>query len=171
MPKEIVKELKVVGWPIVLEKTELLEAQKHFGGTVGSRGDASEALGWLCLYHQDANASWILWLESSEIDGPTIGGFQWQVLPRNAKVDRRCQSTNGKQSGVELPGSLRLGMTETEVTNLLGAPSAHLRDKVIYCHEHNLTIDSEPYTLFNDVVVTYRKGTVSAIAVTHTTSS
>jgi hypothetical protein len=42
---------------------------------------------------------------------------------------------------------------------------------VIYVHEHDLTIHSEPYTVSNDVIITYRGGRIWAIEVTHSTVS
>ncbi len=171
-PKEIITDLKVGGWPIVLETTELLSAQKRLGGTVGYRGDASEALAWICLYRLDENAAWVLWLYSGEIDGPAIGGFQWQRLENGAKMDRRCKALNAKMGTVELlPSPLHLGMTEAEVEGILGKPTRKYHDSVLYDHEHNLTIRKEPYTLDNDVLIVYKDGKVWAISANHTTSS
>ena len=119
VPKEMIGGLNVASWPIVLEETELIAAQKHFGGTIGSRGDASEAIAWLCLYRHDKGASWVLWLESSEIDGPTIGGFQWQELDNHSEMDERCQPLKGNNASLSLPLALRLGMRETDVVAAL----------------------------------------------------
>jgi hypothetical protein len=171
VPKEIVKEIKVGGWSITLEETELLAAQRHFGGTIGNRGDASEALGWLCLYRRDRSSSWVLWLESGEIDGPTIGSFTWQRLPSGTTIDRRCRLLAGTNATVVLPGSLRLGMTEKEVLSRLGESSARSGNTAIYVHEHDLTISNRPYTLENCVVINFRNGTVWAIDGIHVTTS
>jgi hypothetical protein len=167
----MINGLKVSGWPIVLEKTGLIEAQKHFGGTVGSRGDASEALGWLCLYRRDRDASWVLWLESSEIDGPAVGSFRWQQLSVNSKMDRRCQRLSEEDATPSLPLPLQLGMKEADVVARLGKPSGHNGDTTIYAHEHGLIIHSEPYTLSNDVLIVYRNGRIWAIEAVHTTIS
>lgn len=172
VPGEMIKSLRMGDWPIVLETTELLTAQEHFGGTVGHRGDAGEALAWICLYRLDDSAPWVLWLESSEIDGPTIGGFQWQSLEKGAKIDRRCKALDEKMGTVELlPNPLHLGMTEAEVERVLGKPTTKYRDSVLYFHEHDLTIRKEPYTLDNDVLIVYKNGRVWAIAANRTTSS
>ncbi len=50
-----------------LEETPLKEVQKGLGGTIGSRGDASEALRWLCFHGSDAKGRWALWLESNTL--------------------------------------------------------------------------------------------------------
>jgi hypothetical protein len=171
IPKEMIGGLKVEGWPIVLEHTELREAQKHFGGSIGSRGDAGEALGWLCLYKRDPDVSWVLWLESSEIDGPAIGSFRWERLTVDSPMDERCQRLSGRDASVDLPNSLRLGIRESEVVERLGQPSAHIGGVAIYMHEHNLKIDSTPYTLSNEVGIGYRDGKVWVIDVEHTTVS
>jgi hypothetical protein len=163
--------LNIAGWPIVLEETELIAARKHFRGTIGSRGDAGEALAWLCLYRHDEGASWVLWLESFEIDGPTIGGFRWQQLGVNSKMDERCQPLRGNDASLSLPLALRLGMKEARVVAALGQPSMRSGDTVIYVHEHDRTIRSEPYTVSNDVIITYRAGRIWAVEVTRSTVS
>jgi hypothetical protein len=171
VPKEMIGGLSIAGWPIVLEDTELIATRKHFGGTLGSRGDAGEALAWLCLYRRDKGASWVLWLESFEIDGPTIGGFRWQQLDNNSKMDERCQPLRGNDSSLNLPLALCLGMKEADVVATLGQPSKRSGNTVIYVHEHDLTIRSEPYTVSNDVIITYRAGRIWAVEVTHSTVS
>jgi hypothetical protein len=167
----MIRGLNVAGWPIVLEETELIAAQKHFGGAIGGRGDAGEALAWLCLYWHDKRASWVLWLESFEINGPTIGGFRWQQLSANSKMDERCQPLRGDNASFSLPRALRLGMKEVAVVAMLGQPSLRNGDMVIYAHEHDLTIRSEPYTMSNDIIITYRVGRIWAIEVLHSTVS
>ena len=171
VPNEMAPGIKIGGWPVTLEKTELLAAQRHFGGAIGDRGDASEALGWLCLYRQDRSSSWVLWLESAEINGPTIGSFTWQRLPSGATIDRRCRHLAGQDATVDLPNSIRLGMTEKEVLSRLGKPSARSGNTAIYAHEHDLRISSNPYTLQNCVVFTFRNGTVWAIDAARATTS
>src|ERR1017187_8589414 len=74
VPKEMIGRLQVGKMPIILEETKLESAKNHFEGTIGYRGDAGEARGWLCLYGTGANGPWILWLNSYEINGATIGG-------------------------------------------------------------------------------------------------
>ena len=169
--REMVGSLNIAGFPINLEETELVTTQKHFGGEIGNRGDAGDALGWLCLYRRDQGTSWVLWLESSEIDGPTIGGFRWQKLDPNSKMDKRCQSLEESNASFSLPLALRLGMKEAEVRSTLGQPSARSGEMAIYEHEHNVTIGSEPYEVSNIVIITYHCGRVWAINVTHSTVS
>jgi hypothetical protein len=170
-PREMARSLAVDGWPIVLEQTKLESAQRHFGGTIGSRGDASEALGWLCLYRLDKDASWVLWLESSEIDGPSIGGFRLQQLGADARFDRGCRQLRGEHASVILPMGLHLGMSEADVVAKLGKPSGRRSDTAIYVHEHDLTVHHEPYTLSNDLLIVYRNGRIWAIQADHTTVS
>jgi hypothetical protein len=169
--KEIIKGLRIDGWPVTLEKTKLAQAQKQFGAVVGSRGDASEALAWICLQGIDDQGTWVMWLYSGEINGPAIGGFQWQRISPDMQLDRRCRLLDRQQGRVELPIHLTLGMSEAEVVARLGRPSGTFRNLAIYSHEHNLTIDNEPYTVENDVLIEYGDGKVSTIAVNHTTSN
>lgn len=171
VPKEMITRLNVVGWPIELEETELERARKHFGLVIGSSGDASEALSWICFQGSDEGGAWALWLYSSEIDGAEIGGFQWQRIPSNLRVDRRCKSLDTQQGTVELPIRLHLGVTEPEVVAELGLPSGRHRHSVVYFHEHNLTLHELPYTAGNDVLITYDNGRVAMIAVNYTVAS
>lgn len=113
----------------------------------------------------------MLWLESFEIDGPTIGGFQWQQLPADSKMDERCQPLRGDDASLRMPLALRLGMKEADVVAALGQPSKRNGNTVIYVHEHDRTIRAEPYTVSNDVIITYRAGRIWAVEVTHSTVS
>lgn len=167
---EIIAELKIAGWSVTLEKTELAQAQKHFEAVIGSRGDASEALGWVCLQGKDEQGLWALWLYSGEIDGPMIGGFQWQRISSDVQLDHRCKAISPAQR-VELPIRLSLGMSEAKVVSNLGQPSGTYRNLAIYSHEHDLTIDNELYTVENDLFITYRNGRVDIVAANHTTSN
>jgi hypothetical protein len=171
IPKEIITRLTVAGWPIELEETELERARMHFGLVVGSRGDASEALSWVCFQGSDEGGPWAIWLTSGEIDGAAIGGFQWQRISPNFRVDRRCKSLDAQQGAVELPIRLHLGMAESEVIAALGPPSGRHHHSAIYYHEHNLTLHNLPYTADNDVLITYDAGKVAMIAVNYTVAS
>jgi hypothetical protein len=171
VPKVMIGSLRVAGLPIVLEKTNLEDAHKHFGGTIGSQGDASESLGWICLDGRDKEGAWILWLFSGEIDGPAIGGFEWRHLSTSEKPDHRCSHLPKNSIGIELPIVLHLGMTEAEVRTLLGSPTAAREMTLFYCHEHQTVIRKEDYTVSNNVAIVFRKGAVWAIEVTKTTSN
>lgn len=84
VPKEMIASLRLSGVTITLEGESELEAlPARFGGEIGSQGDAADSLGWLCLHGSDAVGPWVLWLESGEIDGPYVGGFQWRRVARS----------------------------------------------------------------------------------------
>jgi hypothetical protein len=168
--KDLISEITVAGWPIKLEETGLAEAKKHFGGVIGSSGDAAETLAWLCLRGNDGAGQWVLWLYSGEINGPAIGGFQWQRVSPDLRLDSRCKYLATRNGPVELPVHLHLDMTEEEVDAEIGPPSRRYRDSAIYSYERSLTLHNEPYTLRDDVLITYRGGRVSVIAANHLTS-
>jgi hypothetical protein len=171
IPDEMVTSLRVAGWPIVLEETDLKAAQRKFGGRIGTRGDAGDAEEWLCLYQQSGTDGWVLWLTSGEIDGGRIGGFIWRSIGQDKAVDTRCVSVEANRGTVELPISLRPGMTEAQAESILGMPSAKLGDTSTYEHEHKVTIRHEPYTAMNTVGVVYRNGLVWGIAVDKSTTN
>jgi hypothetical protein len=171
IPKEIIGSLRVANLPIVLEKTNLEDVKKRFGGTIGNRGDGGESLGWLCLYGSDKGGPWILWLTSGEIDGPTIGGFQWRRLSTRETPDRRCSQIPDDKGGVALPIALHLGMAEAEVQAILGRPTVMRGKTFFFCHEHQTVIRKEAFTVSNDVAIVFRDGGASAIEVAQTTGN
>jgi len=171
VPKEMITKLTVSGWPIELEETELERTRKHFGLAVGARGDASEGLEWVCFQGSDEGGPWSLWLTSGEIDGGTIGGFQWQRVSPGFQVDSRCESLGTQKGVVKLPIRLDLGMAESEVIAKLGPPSGRHHHSAVYSHEHNLTLHNLPYTADNDLLITYDNGRVAMIAVVYTVAN
>ncbi|MGD0903448.1 MAG: hypothetical protein ABR924_10960, partial [Terracidiphilus sp.] len=53
VPREMIGKLRIASFPVILEKTELEAAHKHFGGTIGYRGDGGDSESWLCLQGSD----------------------------------------------------------------------------------------------------------------------
>ena len=171
VPKEIIGVLRVADFPVILEQTELEDAQRHFGGTIGSRGDGGDSEAWLCLHGSDANGPWIFWLTSGELDGPAIMGFQWRRLSLDETSDGRCNLLPPEKGGIELPFSLHPGMTEVDVRKILGRPSFVSAKALIYCHEHQELIRNLPYTAENLIAIVFRDGKISAIEASKTTSN
>jgi hypothetical protein len=159
----MITTLRVAEVQIILDQTPLIDAQKKLGGTIGQRGDASEALHWLCFYGTGKNGRWALWLESDEMGGGSIDGFTLQRMDRNAKPDRRCRALS--YVGINLPIHLDVGLTETQVRKTLGTPTAVYRGSLIFDHEHQETIRNELFTESNIVAVALRRGVVWAIQV------
>src|SRR5579863_9923505 len=117
--KEMVAKFRVSSFPVSLEETKMEDVRSSLGGTFGRKGDAGDYDEWLCFYGTDHPGDrWVLWLESGEIDGGTVGSFQWHRLNTSAVIDRRCQMLG--EAKVEVPIALRLGMGEAEVLKNLG---------------------------------------------------
>jgi hypothetical protein len=167
----IITQITVAGFPIQLEDTELDVVAKHLNVATGHHGDASESLSWLCLHGKDKESPWGLWLTSSEIDGPMIGGFQLQRLSSSAALDSRCRSLNDSSRAFSLPIPIHLGMTEPQVQAVLGKPSSRFGDVSIYFHEHGLRLHGEPYTADNSVIFSYKNGELWQVVVYYTISS
>lgn len=163
--------LKVAGIPIQLERTHLDVISRSLGAAEGARGDAGEALGWICLYGRDQRGYWGLWLMSGEIDGPVIGSFQWQRLPSNARFDQRCRFLADPLRAVDLPIDVRLGMKTSEIDAVIGTPTSKFRNLWVYSHQQSLKLNDEPYSADNDVILRFDEGEVSAILVNYTISS
>jgi hypothetical protein len=113
----------------------------------------------------------VLWLESGEVDGPTVGGFQWRRVPATANFDTRCRELPDWDSKVKLPIGLHLGGRETQVLQVLGQPTLRKGNTLIYEHEHDELIHGEPYTSMNTVIVVLRHGVVWAIDVDQSTTN
>jgi hypothetical protein len=156
IPKEMIGTLRVAAIPITLEETKLEDVRKQFGATIGSRGDAGDSERRMCLYRNDANKRWILWLTSDEIDGPVIGGFQWRSLSPNEKPDRRCRLLRKDSGGIELPLALHLAMSEADLVKILGKPTMIRDNTIIFCHEHREIIDKQSYVSSNSIAVVLR---------------
>lgn len=168
IPNEVVTKLKLGTLDIVLEKTSLVDVAKKIGGTIGSRGDAGEALHWLCLIGSDSGGRWALWLESDEMGGGNVDGVAWQRISKDATADRRCWTGNVQ---IELPIRLALNSTESDVRMVLGQPTAKYRDTLIFDHEHQEMIRNEPFTVSNSVYVELRRGLVWSVQIWRTTSN
>jgi hypothetical protein len=172
VPNTIVTRITVSGYPITLEQTLLESVGRRMGVIAGHRGDAGDYLAWLCFYGRDAVGIWGLWLTSGEIDGPMIGGFQWQRLPADARMDGRCKLLDtSHRPSIELPIALHLGMSESQVEALVGKPSSKYRDTSIYVHEHSLKLHGEQYSADNSLYLSYRSGALWTVLVNYTISS
>jgi hypothetical protein len=163
--KEMASKLRVSDMTVVLEKTDMTDVQKRFGGTFGEEGDAGTSLEWLCLRGGDETEQWVLWLKSGEMDDGTVGSFQWRRVNRAAKFDERCGSLPKTDSTVSLPIALNLGMTESKLLQLLGQPTARQGNTLLYVHEHEGAVQNGPFTALNTVSVVVREGRVVAIDV------
>jgi hypothetical protein len=171
VPKEMIPSLRVSDVTIPLEEdTKLEDLQTRFGGKIGAQGDAADSLLWLCLYGIDSAGPWVLWLESGEVDGPYVGGFQWRRVSHSAQFDQRC-SALPDTSEVDLPIDLGLGASEAKVIKILGRPTSRRGNTLLYEHEHDELIRGEQFTSFNTVIVALRGGVVWAIDVTKTTTN
>lgn len=168
--REIVTSLRIAMLQIVLEETMLTEVRDRLGGTIGQRGDAGEFLQWLCYTNNDSGGPWILWLESSEIDGGTIGGVELSRMSRTETPDKRC-SQLPKGAKVNLPSGLHLGMSPKDVEMRLGRPSMAHGEALIFEHEHKEVISSQPYTFSNTVTFVLHGAAVWAINIRKLTSN
>lgn len=163
IPKEMITSLRAAGKNIVLDETDLKAVQSDIGGTIGNRGDAGDALGWLCFHGGEARAQWVLWLMSGEINGGSVGGFRWQRADQTAHFDSKCRKFPDGRRGVEFPLEVQLGTSENQILHILGQPSDRHGETLLYLHEHEVTVKNQPFTAMNTVAVVLRKQAVWAI--------
>ena len=172
--KEMISSFRVLNYEIVLERTTMEDVQQHLGGQIGSKGDVGDAEKWLCFHGTSRMGRWILWLENGEINGDSVGSFEWQQLSENEVIDPRCRALRAAGSTITLPfPSLTLGATQSQVLKSLGSPTIKGNERLIYLHEHNLSSKlgrDDHFISSNIVIVRLRKGIVSAIQISKTTS-
>ncbi len=169
--KEMLSAIRVSNYQIVLEQTNMEDVRRNLGGQIGRRGDAGDALRWLCYHGVDGSGGWILWLESGEIDGDSVGSFQWQRLSSRDVVDSRCQTLRKGSPVIELPLFLKLGGKSSEVLRNLGAPTSKNGEMFIYIHEHAVGGSrADPFVSSNIVIVHLRNQTLWLVQASRTTS-
>lgn len=154
----------MAGFDITIDKTKLIEAAKHFRASLGSKGDAGDAEGWICLGGIDEHGRWGIWLTSGEINGEAIGGFTWQLLSSDESLDHRCRMLPSG-SGIQLPIALKLGLSENLTQKALGQPTLVRADTFFYFHDHKMTINGLAYTISNNLAIRFRDQVVWAIEV------
>jgi hypothetical protein len=171
-PERDVSAFRVSGYDITFEKTNMKDVEQGLGGIIGKKGDAGDASEWLCFHGADAMGGWVLWLENGEINGGSVGSFQWQRLSNRDVLDTRCHTLRKAGSVIQLPLSLQLGAKSSEVLKSLGPPTLKTDERLIYLHEHEVggTGAEDPFISSNIVVVHLRNGMVWAIQVSKTTS-
>ncbi|MGA7697038.1 MAG: hypothetical protein WCA76_18570 [Candidatus Sulfotelmatobacter sp.] len=170
--KEMFSRFRVSGYEVTLEETSMEDAEQHLGGVIGKRGDAGDAMQWLCFQGADSVGGWVLWLESGEINGGSVGSLQWQRLSNRDVLDRRCHALQKAGTPIQLPLSLKLGAKSSDVLKSLGPPTSKDGGRLIYLHEHEVGAirGGDPFISSNIVVVHLRDGLVWAIQASKTTS-
>jgi len=173
--RDFMANLNIGSFSVVLEQTLLENASNRFHAAVGSRGDAGEALNWVCLGGNDEQGKLVLWLESGEIHGSTIGGVLLQRLSPDQALDKRCGRLAA--TPITMPLTVRLGMTKQALLGSLGRPTSERHQAVNYssCHTVKLKVGrtAEPQTFdqCSSLSVRFEKGVVCAFEVWRTTTS
>jgi hypothetical protein len=170
-PNELVSALQINHQHISLEQTTLAELGKQYRAEIGHQGDASEFLQWVCLTGMTDGQRWVLWLESGEIHGGNLGGFQLRRIGGQVKLDTRCRTINAPASISTMPNMLTVGMRERDVVKVLGTPTARKPNFLYFEHHRKIVIRGEPYDIVNTVTLVLRDGVVWAFEVWKTTSS
>jgi hypothetical protein len=155
----LVTALRLGTMSIRLERTELSAVREEMGGEEGQRGDAGTRLRWLCYAGQDTAGRWTVWLSSGEIDGPSIGSFEWRRVDANAHFDPRCVQLPAGASVTLSPTPLRLGISESEVLHRLGRPTVH-RGEIL---DYEYSEQEKTYDVWNTLAVRLRNGMVDSI--------
>jgi len=158
---EFITNLRVAAVTVILEHTRLATVQSQIGGAIGRRGDASQALAWLCVHGRDARGVWALWLEAGEIHGGTVGAFQLRRLDSHSRFDGRCQSVAG--SSAVLADGVRLGLSGAQITRILGRPASAAGDTWLYTYEHPQVVRGEPFTTSSTLIIRFHNAILDAV--------
>jgi hypothetical protein len=169
--RELIAELRVASFAVILEETKLSDVQMRLGGTIGQRGDASEALRWLCFSGRDANGPWILWLESGAMHGGTVGGFQLRRADRNTSFDPRCHALPDSTASIALPGGIALSQSRQQVIGTFGRPTMSLYDTSLYVHQHQERVAGGSFTTSSHIALRFRDAILDAIDLWRVTGS
>jgi hypothetical protein len=173
--RDFMRKLRIGSYTVVLEDTPLRDVSSRFGAAIGRRGDAGEGLEWVCLQGHDPQGRWVLWLESGEVHGPTVGGVLLERLATDVHVDDRCTRLQGIP--LSLPVPVSLGMSKPAVLHSLGQPTADADETLVYssCHAINLSTEGrrepQPFDLCSSLLVAFKGGVVHAFQVWRTTTS
>jgi hypothetical protein len=170
VPQEKIATLIVGDFLVVLDETNLRGTARHFGALIGSKGDAGDALDWICLGGNDSRGRWVVWLTSAEINGEAIGGFDWRRLSPDESLDHRCRMLP-RGDGLRLPIELNLGSTENAARKTLGNPTDAWDGALFYSHEREETIDHVTYTISNDLALRFRNNILSEVLVSKSSSN
>ena len=138
VPSDLIPALRIGSVDVLLNRTPLAAVARQFEARIGRRGDANDALGWICLTGRDAGGRWVLWLESGEIHGGAIGAFQLRRIGAAERIDSRCVSS---RADIRTLAAVRLGMSRADVKRLLGEFSG-TPAMVSYLYEHPGPADS-----------------------------
>ncbi len=173
--QDLVPYIGIGSFRVKLGTTLLADAASHFNAKIGYQGDASEALSWVCLQGGTRAGPWALWLESGEIDGPTIGGFLLLPRPGSGWLDHRCIPL--RDAAISLPIPLQIGMSGAQVVAALGPPTSQSENHILYSHHLVVTLNpkgdtpGEPLDLDTDLYIRLDGGVVAGFQVWRTTSS
>lgn len=168
--QDIVSTLKVGSLSVALQETPLQDLQAQFGGTIGHRGDAGAATGWLCLWRPGKRQIWVLWLEDSELSAGNVAGFQWRVEPSTLTVDPRCQALPADAT-VGVPLRVRPGQTRAQVRAHLGPPSFDGGDTWLYLRARQIDGHGTPFAVSNGAVIGFSDDRVDSIDAWKTTTN
>ena len=149
-----------------------MKTSKRYHAKLGAEGDAADFSQWLCFVGGHKDQRWALWLTSGEIDGGMISDFTLKRVGSDANVDSRCRSLSASlEEPTTSPTKLQLGMSESDLTLALGAPTSRRSDLFYYAYQHDFKRHGEPYTLMNTITVRIKNGVVVGIKIWKSTQS
>lgn len=161
--KDLIASVDVAHVHVVLEQSSLDSIRERLGGTMGQKGEAGNNQKWLCYYERHAAAPWAIWLTGGELEVRHVMGFDWEVIPRSAVFDDRCQALPAGAT-IELPVAIELGQKRSAALAVLGRSGKGNRSDRYFVHSFTVTRRSVPWTTINGVRIRIRNDVVTVIA-------
>lgn len=160
-------------WRIDFEKTTLHDVLSRTSvGSIRHAGDAGESIYWLC-YTLAGQVPARIWITSDgEMGGPgrVVTGITITRL-RSGRPLAACPALPTDLQPASLQGNIRLGMRETSLTEMLGAPSHRSGPWISYDFEGKVPGNCEGgFDVLNSLLLKTRRGNVEAIYANQVTS-
>lgn len=98
---------------------------------IGARGDAASSLKWVC-YRLSGDAPMSLLLESDEMGGGDVDGFELVPAGSRRALEHKCARLDVPASAVETDKGIRLGLSRRQVEGRLGVAGRDSAGVVIF---------------------------------------
>lgn len=121
MDADPVVPVRLGSFVVTLEKTTLEEVIAAAGaGNINERGDASEALSWIC-YCVSGPISYRLWLTSNEIGGGSVNNGMIAVKNESSgQVNKGCPELPSALLPVRMSNGIWIGSQEQSIRRKVG---------------------------------------------------
>ena len=117
---------------VAVAPTTFPEAGRALGAArLRTRGQAGDLLRWVC-YRIGSGPGLSLILEGDEMSGDQLGGFEFVPAGTRASLEGSCVPSTAAPTAVRTNRGVRLGLSRSEVDELVGFRGRDSADVVVY---------------------------------------